>query len=322
MPSSNECPCIVIKMERLPDTEKLSRIRIGGYQCVVKTEDWEENELAVHLPPDSIAPDTQLFKFLGEHKRIKIRRFCGHLSEGLLVKAPEGVKEGDNCAELLGITHYEVEINYSSTGDNIPGPALSSPKYDVENFKGKSKGIYHNSLIQEGEEVLIHEKLHGSNARYLFHKGQMWCGSRSNWKKDIYNNLWWNGLRQNPWIESWAIHNEDVVIYSEIFGQVQDLKYGAGPGRLMVRVFDLMIGGNFLNKNEVDKIKTGLDWVPELFHGPFNFELACELANEDSKIFGANHLAEGIVIRPIQERIHPKVGRCIFKIISQRYLER
>ena len=36
----------------------------------------------------------------------------------------------------------------------------------------------------------------------------------------------------------------------------------------------------------------------------------------------AMHIREGIVVRPIQERQHPELGRCILKSVSEEYLLR
>lgn len=325
--SARECPAVIIKMEKLQDTDKLSKVMVGGFQLIVRTDDWSDGQLAVHLPPDSIVPETEQFAFLGKNKRIKIRAFCGYPSEGLLVKAPDGVQEGDDCAGLLGITHYEPEINYSTRGNNEDGPSLQYPKYDIENIKGHSSKTDHINLIEEGEEVVITEKIHGSNGKFVFHNGKIYCGSRANWKKESFEDMWWNTLRQNAWIEGFICNNDDVMVFGEVYGQVQNLKYGTIPGELRFAIFDMLVQAEnktfrWLDYEEARNKSRGCVWVPELYRGPFNLDMAKQLAESDSVIKGANHHKEGVVIQPIINRYHPKVGRIKFKLISNRYLEK
>ena len=111
------------------------------------------------------------------------------------------VQEGDDVAELLGFTHY-VEPEHGATL-GTPGrkftlwqrilkffgfaPKPYGPKgsavYDVESLKNYPR------VFAEGEEVIVTEKIHGSNARYLFDGKKFWVGSHKKWWKDS-GNIW------------------------------------------------------------------------------------------------------------------------------------
>jgi hypothetical protein len=51
-------------------------------------------------------------------------------------------------------------------------------------------------------------------------------------------------------------------------------------------------------------------------------EKMIELAEGPSLIPGANHLREGIVVKPVEERFHTAVGRVALKLVSLAYYER
>jgi RNA ligase (TIGR02306 family) len=335
--SDHSCLVVKVKLEKHPNADNLSLVQIGGYQCVVRTDEWQDEQLAVYIPPDSIVPFKEPFKFLGENRlRIRARKFRGEYSYGLLIPAPDGAQEGDDYASHFGVEHYEPPIPMPTGGENVHAPPGIYVKYDVENYKSPK----YNHIIQEGEPVVITEKIHGANARFVFTDNQMWAGSRKNWKKYDSKNLWWMALAQNPWIEEWCRAHPDHTLYGEVFGQVQNLKYGTKNGEVRFCVFDILKDGKwlpysatidlkidgsfaFFDKNHLKPIYPSplfLGWVPILYVGPFKKELALKLAEEDSDIEGANHYREGVVIRPVEDKWDNKLGRVQLKIVGGKYL--
>lgn len=321
--STHTCEVIRIKLESHPNADNLSIVHIGGYECAVRTADFKIGDLAVYIEPDHVAPDTEEFAFLGDNKRIKVRKFRGRYSQGLLMPAPPGAKEGDDVMEQMGITHYEPPLPMSTGGENEKGPPGFYPKYDVENYNR------YGHLFEEGEEVVITEKLHGCASTYTFFEpdaslwaGRMYCRSRNHWKQEDEKNLWWRALRQNPWIEEWCKKNPHLSVFGEVFGQVQTLKYGAGRNDLFFRAFDILDHNHWLDYDDARIIGLGLEWVPLVYRGPLNEAKARAMAELDSLVEGAKHLREGIVIRPVKERHDPQCGRVQLKIVSNRYLEK
>lgn len=320
--SHHECPVTTIKLEKHPDADALSIVRIDGWQVIVRTDEWQDGDLATFVPPDYVVPDTEQFAFLKGHRRIKVRKYRGLYSQGLLIKPPHGLNVGDNAMETLDIIRYEPPIPMSSGGQDTRGPSGVYVKYDVENF------YRYPNIIYPTQQVLITEKIHGTNARFVWtHSSEsdepkMYCGSRTRWKVDDDKNWWWLALRQNPWIEEWCRAHPDLCLYGEIFGNVQELKYGAKPNQLMFRFFDIWDGciwKDRFNSPELDELAEYM--VPTLYYGPFILEKAIELSEGDSVIEGANHMREGIVIRPIPHAFHKKFnGRVQLKIVSNRYL--
>jgi len=114
-----------------------------------------------------------------------------------------------------------------------------------------------------------------------------------------------------------------VAVYGEIFGRsVQSFDYGIPKNMgLGYRVFDIAINGKYV---DYDTLVTwtsasSVQRVPELYRGPFDFERAKELADGPTKLPGAEHIREGIVIRPVEEGTHPKIGRKVLKVVGIEY---
>lgn len=305
-------------MQSHPNADTLSLIKIGDFQCIVKTNDWKCGDLGIYLEPDTIVPENEKFEFLGEHRRIRVRKLRGHWSMGLLIPAPPEAKVGDNYFAKLGLKHYEPQIHnhYSTGGDNVSPPKIFAPKYDVLNFRRYSH------LFEEGEEVICTEKLHGINARFVCIDDKIFCGSRQFWKKETVNNLWWKALQQNMVLEAWLRHNQELVVYSEVFGQVQNLKYGATAKQIFFAAFDILRGNQWLDFDEAHKIGAPLPWVPLVYRGPFDKEKILAFAERDSLWPGAQNCREGVVVKPVHERTDRKIGRVQLKIVGNRYLSK
>lgn len=321
--STHECPVVSVTLENHPNADTLSLTKVFGFQCAVRTADWKDGDLGVYIPPDSVVPDTEPFQFLKRPNsthwnRIRVVRLRGAISMGLLLKAPEGAKVGDNLMEALGVTHYEPPLPVSTGGDNEKGPPGWYPTYDVENLRR------YNNVLKPGEEVIVTEKIHGANGRYVFTEDRMWCGSRTSWKREADKNLWWQALRKNPWIESWCRANPNLMLYGEVFGQVQNLKYGTKPGEVRFAVFDILRDGAWLLYTKALRLETvpGFQSVPLVWVGPYNEDRIIAMSDGPSLVHGANHIREGVVVKPVIARDDPEIGRVQLKVVSNKYLEK
>lgn len=281
----------------------------------------------IYIPPDSIVktnrPEFEFLKRDGsDTERIKAKKLRGIFSVGLLIPAPEGAKVGDDYMEYLEVEHYEALLPLTTGGDNVKPPAGVFPVYDVENFNR------YPNVIQPGEHVIITEKIHGCSARFTWQDNQMYVGSRRHWKKQDEKSVWWKALLQNPWIGEWCMDNPDLCLYNEVFGRVQSLQYGASPNEFKSRAFDVWHKQElrFLNFDEVVALEpygwNNMKYVPLLYDGPFEEEMARKFAEENSSISGAQHHREGVVIKPAVERRDDEVGRVILKIVGNRYLSK
>lgn len=194
-----------------PNADNLSLFEIFNYPYVGNTNDWQEciqngSQIVAFIPPDTLVNTCRPeFLFLEAkfdefsnkksshpiiYARIKGKRLRGELSYGLCVKAPEGAKIGDDLAEYFGSKHYEPpidegnnssgKVDYSTGGDNSANPGINVPYYDIESFMRFGK-----LALEQGEKVILFEKVHGENGCFVYLNGEFHCKSRNNWKKEF-----------------------------------------------------------------------------------------------------------------------------------------
>ena len=313
------CEVVPVVLEPHPNADKLAIVRIGGYTVGVRKDEWAGRDRGVYIPPDSVVPRDERFEWLFQQQkngRVRVKKFRGHYSQGVLMPCPDGTPIGTDMATAWGITHWEPPVPLGCTdGNPIAGPpGLVIPKYDVENYQRFP------DAIRPGELVYVTEKIHGCNARYVWDGDQMYCGSRTQWKENHPRSLWWNTLQQAPWIEPWCREHPKMVLFGEIYGHVQDLRYGAKDGEYSFRVFDILENGCWVDYARLENLM-GLGRAPVLAVGPFEPAKFLELAESDS-VLCPGQMMEGVVVCTVVERTHPRLGRCQVKMVSNRYLER
>lgn len=176
-------------VETHPDADSLDIATIGGYQAVVKKEQFRTGNLVAYIPEAAVLP-TDLLKHLGfwdEDKqcgtlkgnrgnRVGAIRLRGVLSQGICVEVvqdsaetgqlvlpgrPEdmaflNVKLGDDVAAPMGIEKYVVPIPIHLSGEVFSTSPTLTANFDVEDWKRYPRAI------EEGEPVVFTEKLHGS----------------------------------------------------------------------------------------------------------------------------------------------------------------
>lgn len=359
--STHRVEVVPVKLLPHPNADSLSLVEVFGYRVVVRTAEWASLPIGAYVPPDSVVPDTEEWKWVHNcevgaapvsKRRIKARKFRGEWSQGLLVPAPEGAKEGDDVAAALGITHYEPPESpitrasaerimvrrfpktfrgwiwfvlkwplqkcgfLPSQGYREQGPDELYPKYDVDTW------YRYKELLTEGERVVITEKIHGSNARYVFEGGRMYCGSRTEWKRQG-PNIWWQVLEAQPWIEQFCRANPGVALYGEVT-PTQEMAYG---GSKQFFCFDVRKDGKWVSWRDLEDFFNNWPdlwhhWVPVLYEGPYVEGIVLARRSGKSTVEGAAHIREGVVIRPWDERTHPSIGRVQLKAVSPEYLEK
>lgn len=306
--------------------------------------------------PDGIVPE--------KYRRVTVRRFRKSWSEGLLLPVSEfyapgaeiSMDEGDDVSDLLAITHYEppepedhtvtrkqqykwppkslrgwfyyllhligIDLNGQVGGSNEKGPKNPPPVYDVEAFKN-FKGSF-----EAGEQVVVTEKIHGSNARFMFDGKKMFVGSRKLWKSAKSNCIWRKALEQHPWIEKRCRQWPGQTVYGEVFPTQGGFNYGMENGKVGFRGFDLLTAdGRFVPVYEFADLREMIaepvdTWVPVLYEGPFDEEVIKKLVDGPSTLPGSKNIREGVVVRPVQERSIHGLGRLQLKLVSNAFLEK
>lgn len=329
-----------------PNADRLDLVRIRGYRAVTQRGLHQVGDAVLYIPTDAVLPEDVLeaFGFAGKlagkaKNRVKPVRLRGELSEGLVIPvrvvsdflerttATGFLALGADVAERLGITKWEPEIPVHMAGEVIAAPEWFRLFYDVENIKAFP------DVLQTGELLLVTEKLHGTNAKFGWHRNEgFFVASR---RRDTalvesVSNLYWRVAREYD-IEDSMRRMADyagvdaLVLCGEIFGKgVQDLHYG--NERPAFRVFDVRqpLEGRWMDLIDVRTLMegagVGLSIVPVVGAGQFTLEQLHGLASGESTL--ADHVQEGVVVRSLRERHHPSLGRVMLKVINPDYLTR
>ena len=363
---------VKLLIEEHPNADALELAVIGDYKAIVVKNQFRSGDLAVYIPEQSIVP-AWLIAEMGlegrlagkQQNRVKAIKLRQQLSQGLVypvqedkvcncivVKDEDGeerlpmVSEGDDVTELLGITKWEPQIPTSMNGKcwNAMGKTIH---FDIENFKR------YPDILQQGEEVVFTEKLHGTwccfgkngddyivTSKGLSDRGLAFTLDEDN-ERNLYCRQFFKFGGKEMLDALVAICGTDCYILGEIFGAgVQDLKYGMTTPTF--RIFDIyfgnpngrgVVGNDYFNYGDLGEIilpitkqvadDVHVEMVPVLYRGPFSKEVMDEHTNGMETVSDKEeHVREGIVMHPVVERDDPEIGRVILKSVSEAYLLR
>ena len=276
----------IAEVRRHDNADRLEIVPIGGWQAVVKSGQFKPGDRAIYIEPDYTVPTTrEEFAFLAkdgrDRHRLKAIRLRGALSFGLLIPVPDFLNAkpvGTDVMADLGIERYEPPVKLARS-DELPEnewPQVYASKFDVEALHKFPQ------ILQLGEPVIVTEKIHGANARYLFADGVFYIGSRTRWLKPDAAHPWRVAADTDRRIEAWCRAHPNVVLYGEIYGPVQSLKYGSGS-TVRFAAFAASDRGEWLPTADLLADVT-LPCVPEVFRGPFDPAVILPLAESDSSV--------------------------------------
>jgi RNA ligase (TIGR02306 family) len=270
------------------------------------------------------------------------------------------VEEGQDVAELLGVTKYEPPIPSQLAGEVFNAGTSVGVNYDIEDFKNFP------DVLKEGEEVQMTVKLHGTNCQVVwlhpdkgtdeqfaqsinlhewikvFNKekliGYIAIGSKGLGGKGLFfkdneantNNVYLRAFRKHLVDFAQACYSTSpssyVTMVGEVFGPgIQSFNYGLSD--ISFRAFDVYQGlrgqGNYLYDLVLDSFCTvsKVPRVPIVYRGPFSYEIMHKLANDKETSFeNVKHVREGVIVKPVEERYDPELGRVALKHRSEKYM--
>ncbi len=309
-----------------PNADRLDIAQVFDFPVICKRGEYAPGDRAVYVPVDAVVPDLEEWRWLnngqplGKHARIRAKKLRGVFSMGLLVPA-NGHPMGADVAAEKGITKYEPEDPpaYGPRGmstDSEKDPGFIPVYTSIDALRR------YRHLLVDGEEVVVTEKIHGANARFCFHDGRFWAGSHRQFKKQDPTSMWWRAAEAIDLPGKLDREARGIVLYGEVYGQVQDLKYGAAPGVVRFRAFDAfrIADGRYLDFEDFDFLCAALhiEKCPLLFRGPWTPDLMA-LADGTTTVDGADHIREGFVVKPVRERWDAHLGRVILKHVGEAY---
>ena len=237
----------------VPDTDQFY------FLCPKQYEKYEDQNGT--LQQRQIGPKYPVGSVPEKYRIIKAKRIRGIYSQGMLVNihsittsANPTVLSDAICnnpsaalglpiAEAMGLKKWEEEEEENlpglkkTRGANAAAPpqGWSMPHYDIDGIR---KYI---ECLQPDEEIVLTEKIHGSNAGFSHDGEKLWVKSRNFYKKQDEDDAWWDvALRLD--FESKMAQFPGIVFFGELYGQVKGFRYDTliESGRLMtkIRFFD------------------------------------------------------------------------------------
>ncbi len=356
---------LIEKVEKHPNADVLDVVTVlGDYPVIVKRGEY--SIIAYYIPLDSIVPDEEQYYFLcpktyekyeddagqiqqrqmgpkyelgsvpEKYRIIKAKKIRNIYSQGMLVSplsaalpAAANLQVGDSVVELLNLKKWE-EIEE----DNIPNAKKSRganaekapqgwaiPYYDVEGLRK-----YVDCLLPD-EEIVLTEKVHGSNAAFCHDGERLWVKSRNFYKKMDEDDPWWDIAIRYDLINKLAKF-PNKVFFGELYGSVKGFRYDceivAGAMHTKIGFFDIwdVKQGRYLDYDPfVDTVKeAGLNQMPLLYRGVWLGKKIMYPYAEGMTTLGGKHIREGFVLRTVKERYEPKLdSRMQVKLVGEAY---
>lgn len=284
-----------------------------------------------------------------KYRLIKAKKIRGIYSQGMLVSVGSwlndpmdtgpaggcqvsGIKYpyvvGDSIVEYMGLKKWEEDeeenISVKKTrGINAEKAPVgwSIPHYDIDGVRK-----YLVCLLPD-EEIVLTEKVHGSNAAFCHDGTRLWVKSRNFYKKMDPDDMWWDVAMRYD-LENKLKPYPGKVFFGEVFGQVKGFRYDTvvQGGQLLtqVRFFDVW-DTKTLRYLDYDPFvamikEAGLDIMPELYRGGWKGKEEMYPYAEGMTTLGGKHVREGWVLRTVKERYEPRLdSRMHVKLVGEGY---
>lgn len=311
--------------------------KIGGWQAVVKKNEFQEGDICVYFKIDSFVPvDQEPFKFLVKNKitwngkegaRIKTIKLRGQLSQGLALQpitvfAAESKEVAffewvlraydaeEDLTEICGVEKWEPVIPANLAGKvrgNFPSFLQKTDQERIQNLDvNKLHGHY---------EVTM--KLDGSSMTVYRHEGRFGVCSRNLDLIETEDNSFWRVARERK-IEEMMIELglDNIAIQGELMGPgVQGNKEGLKELDFFVfDIFDEALGYMNAFDRRFTIFAMGLTHAPVIDQAlVFLMTMEEALAYADGPSINAK-LREGVVFKNLDD---PSKS---FKVISNAWL--
>lgn len=353
----------ILDIQPHSNAHSLEIATVYGFQVVIPKEAYKVGDSVLYVPIDSILPVEIEEKIFGpgskiklHHHRVKQIRIRGFASQGMIVNPSTlgitlCVLEFDYAGKF-GIAKYEPIARGSSQNLGKDKQRLKREDHpQFHKYNGVESIKWFPTLFKEGEEVVIQEKLHGSNVRAA-------CLP--------YNaNTWWKRIKRafrfapewecvygsnNVEISSkpgyLGFYGEDIygavlkkvdafnkiypneIIYGEIIGPGIQKNYDYGHKEHHFVLFDVKVfkdgKWSWLSPEAAMGFARarGFDFVPVVYVGPYNKEQAYALTKGNSVYCPKQKVTEGIVIKSRNEYSTDLGNRKAVKWISEEYLDK
>lgn len=354
------CQIVVIeKVESHPNADSLDIVTVmGDYPVVVKRDEYRIGDVSGYIAIDTIVPDTEQFYFLcpkntknyeegGEikvrfiepkyeigsvpekYRIIKAKKIRGIYSQGMLVAGNySSMSEGDSIVELFHLKKWEEEEEENLPKlKNIGGCTASPPKnfhipyYDLESIRKYLR------CVESEQDIILQEKLNGSNFSAVFDGETLVVKSRNFYKKLNPDDMWAEAAIRNN-LEQKLSKYPMIVLFGELVNQIKNFRYTTETinGKLATDLYffdayDIKTN-RYLDYDNFKKIVEDLELksAPVLYRGRWLGKEKMYQFAEGNSTLNSTVVREGWVLSLAKERFEPLLnGRLKLKLVSEGY---
>ena len=348
-------------ISEIPNSDNIELVMVNGWNSITPKGEYKVGDLVVISTTDSVIPQELSDKmgvtnYLRKGQRVRTVKLRGVYSECLIIPTKyipgygDQYYDGMDMMEKMGITKYEPPVKTIT---------LSSGVRNFKYHQNPNVHVYHKfpnmknvpDMFNEGDEICITRKLHGTNTRYGIVKktnlsildkirkwfGNQWIGyeyvygshnvEKGSDSQGFYDTDVWKtisekyDIRKKLWshVKDTYIPEEigsGLIIYGEIYGHGIQKNYDYQLTDIRFAGFDVEVDGKYVdNLNQTVHFEClELDQVETLYSGTWSKE------EQDKYVFnnyiqGTKVPHEGVVVKSL-DGSRQKVA----KIINPDYL--
>lgn len=367
----------ILDIQKHYNADSLEVATVYGFQVIVKKGQYSVGDPVLYIPIDSILPqwlEDRLFPYTKNaegqmvppkvklnHHRVRQIRLRKLASQGMLIDLQE---IGEDLTKLSG--QLRLEKDYSNWLDitkyepPVSGPSSTRGKDKQRNRKNEHP-LFHKyngldnikwfpTLFKEGEQIVIQEKLHGTNARASllpYRTNSIWrklvklfgrapeveqCYGSNNVQKSVgmankvhfySEDVWGNVFKA---MDVFAKLKFGETVFGEIIGPGIQSNYDYGLKEHRFVLFDVKILSEdgkqgWLTPDEVEAFakERGFEYVTVLYRGGYDKEAAYKLTFGNSVYCPTQKVREGIVIKAAAD-YSVEGNKKALKWVSEDYL--
>lgn len=323
---------VIDSIEPIENADRIEVAKIGGWEVVVGKGDFKAGDQVIYFEIDSALPleDTRFAHLASRGSRLidgepyhvlKTIRLRGVYSQGLVMPTSDFAPEVNHVEffgalaldELLGVFKYEPPVPAAQGGQVEGGFFHGVQKTDAERVQNISPRNWERIVNDFTWKATL--KIDGTSFTGYNDPVEGFRVCSRNWELSrSEGNVYWDVVDKFNLEE---IIPENWVVQGEV--------YGPGIQGNPQKVNELSFGVfRVLNQYGAD----AFEWPDELYKlsvPVLDLELPGTIEEAIEQVNGLKYngiLAEGVVWNEVYDRVPDGLGRPIFKVISNKYLER
>lgn len=351
-----------------PNADRLSICKVYGWEVIASKDLYQPDDQVIYVPVDSIIYNQAILDILFppdskvklKDRRVRQIKLRGGISQGLLIKPQSlepvfgpnwwvNIEPETDLSQMLEIKKYEPPSfrNLASQGKKERSRVKENAKFHV--YGGLIHHRWVPDLFSSEDNVIVQEKIHGSNCRfgllptavnstwrkvlkfmrmlpteeYVYGSNRVQLQQRNNFKGYYGEDVYAQAIEA---VDGFKKIKSGEIVYGELVCEGIQKNYHYGHKKPHFILFDVKVtdqAGNlvFLNPNQVEEYakERGFDMVPVLYRGKYDMAKIELLISGPSVYYPPHKVREGIVIKATKDYNNFGNKKAV-KIISPDYL--